>query len=264
MFSSFTQNSDVDESDTCQANWRCGEWMPACTDGEIEFNYAWNEEGISIRIIRSCIDLNYCGSIIGRPKVFAHCIKKRKTPEEATEDINNGIKEIEKIEERIKAGSVEPAIAKLDRLQSKWKQAFNDKWDTLRHYHELRDMYDSSPFDVRKKRIDPVEEKVKEYSDAFDLVDGEYSSALRVLRIKGQQASSEWLKVNQEWKNAKGMPKEQRDALERKWRKMEKDSEPLSKLRGQYYMFRREYVEEYEGKYNFDTGELSRHKYDWR
>ncbi|MCK4912189.1 MAG: hypothetical protein KAS05_00535 [Candidatus Omnitrophica bacterium] len=71
-------HSFSDDADTCQTNWSCGEWIPACVDGEVEFNYAWNLKDITIRTIRSCTDLNHCGSIIGRPKTFAHCIKKKK------------------------------------------------------------------------------------------------------------------------------------------------------------------------------------------
>jgi len=238
--------------------------MPACSDGVVEFDYAWNLKDIPIRIMRSCIDHNYCGSIIGRPKIFAHCVKKAPTPEEVADDIDKRIEEIGREEERMKAGSAESAMAKMDRLKPKWKQAFNDKWDTLRHYHELLDMYDKEPFDVREKRINPVREKTKPYSDAFDVVDGKYSKALKALRVKANQARSEYLEVNHEWKNAEGITKEQRDALKSKWQKMKKENyDPLAKLCGKYAKFRREYVEEYEKKHNYDTGELFRHKYDW-
>ncbi|MCK4912188.1 MAG: hypothetical protein KAS05_00530 [Candidatus Omnitrophica bacterium] len=190
--------------------------------------------------------------------------KEEKTPQDSNDYIDKKIEGVGKEEERIKAGSVEPAIAELDRLQSQWKRAFKDKSAAFRHYHELRDMYAMESIEVYEKRVRPEEEKAQRYSKVFDAVDGKYSSALRVIRIKTTQAAREYLEVNHQWKNAEGLTKEQRDVLERKWRKMDKDVEPLAKLCGNYSKFRREYVEEYEKKNNFDTGELRRHKYDWR
>ncbi|MCK4670750.1 MAG: hypothetical protein KAT43_06115 [Nanoarchaeota archaeon] len=62
----------------CQPNWQCTSWYPACVDGEIRSSSVLDLgfEGISNRVKRGCIDMNNCGTNVGRPTMSAHCVTR--------------------------------------------------------------------------------------------------------------------------------------------------------------------------------------------
>ena len=248
----------------CQPDWQCTAWKPRC-QGEVYIDSSDVRGGSVSEVTRSCSDKNGCNLTKNKPQTKALCVTEaRGIPVSGNE-------------------AFDALLAELDAIKPRWIKAFNDYYDATRKYLKLRDEFEDENkhmdltkndnydkyWEMHNKKMKPLEENQRRFSKIYDSIDAEYSVVLRAATkiVVGKQR--EYLEINQQWKDVihtpgKGSSSAEAKSLEKEWRRIESEEyKTLSKLRLPHYLFRKEYVEEYEKKYNYDTGEIRSKRYKW-
>ena len=247
----------------CQPDWQCTTWKPRC-QGEVYLNSSDVREGKVSEVTRSCSDQNGCNLTKNKPQTKALCVTEDSVSVSGNE-------------------AFDTLLEKLDAIKPRWIKAFNDYYDATRKYLKTRDEFEDRHknmdltvmenydkyWEMHNNKMKPLEENQGRFSKIYDSIDEEYSAVLKAVTeiVIGKQR--EYLKVNQRWKDAIHAPGNGNNSAEikrlnKEWRRIDDEEyKPLSKLRLPYYLFRREYVEKYEKKYNYDTGETRVKRYNW-
>ncbi|MCK4912476.1 MAG: hypothetical protein KAS05_01995 [Candidatus Omnitrophica bacterium] len=248
----------------CQPNWQCADWKPRC-QGEVYMDSNNIGDGKVSEVTRSCSDQNGCNLTKDKPQDKALCVTEvRDTPASGSE-------------------AFDALLAQLDAIKPRWIKAFNDYYDAMRKHMRLRDEFrdENKHMDLTKndnydkywemhnKIMKPLEENQGRFNKIYDSVDSEYSEILRAATGIVFEKQREYLEVNQQWKDAihapgNGNKSAKIKSLKKEWQRIEAEEyKPLSKLRLPYHLFRREYVEKYEKKYNYETYEIKNKGYRW-